>query len=122
MARTQAQLARFVLTDVLGVYNPINSIPAEDDAEIDSIYTDVLAFLRDEGLAYWDADSIPNEVVRHVADIVGYYAGPGFGVAQSSLVVIENGRSMSLQDRGLMKLRRHIQKSAAKEPVRAHYF
>ncbi len=118
--RTQSDLVTVILVDVLAVYGPADSIDASDDKTVKRAYVEILAWLRDDGLAYWDLNAIPFEVVRHIADIVGYRVGPSFGVPLATLADPATG--LNLEDRGLKNLRRHIEKNYQGEPVRAVYF
>jgi len=120
--RTQNDLVRMVLTDVLGRYSESDPIPADDSKSVKKIYADVLEILRDDGLAYWDLSAIPGVAVRHVVDIVAYRAAPGYGVPLTSLTEVTSGITLTLEQRGMRGLRKHLQKTSAKEPVRANYF
>lgn len=122
MARTKAEVARLVLQDVLSAYHPSDSIPAEDDTQVDNAHENVLEELREAGIAYWDIDSTPNAVAHHVASIIGWEVAQAFGVPRSSLIVIDqHGRSASLREYAEQKLRRHIAKEPSGEPVEAEY-
>lgn len=111
MTRTQAELARKVLADVLAVIDATETPSAEDGAAVDVAYLDRLEELRDLGLAYWDANEIPFVVFRPLADLVGSTVAPAFGLP----------RQPELEANAIRALRRHIAKRASGEPTQAQY-
>jgi len=111
MTRTQSELAKIVLRDVLAVIDATETPNAEDDAAVDAAYADRLEELRDLGLAYWSANAIPNVVLRPLADLVGSTIAPAFGLP----------RAPELEANALRALRRHMAKAASGEPTQAQY-
>ena len=109
---TQQDLAEDVLIRVLAVQDRNDTIPNADAESVKNAYAKLLEKLRDDGIAYWDLNDIPEVVFIDLADYVGSKVAPSFGVVGSQ----------GLERSALRELRRHIRKKRSNEPVKAQYF
>ena len=109
--KTQAQLVVRVL-EKLGASYPGETPSAEDDAYILAEYADILDRLKDQGLAYWAANAIPQEVFGTLTVLVATEVGGAFGAPQPP-----EARLIAERD-----LRIHMAKPRSGEPIPADYF
>lgn len=114
MPRTQDELVERTLSKI-GIVDALEPVSAEDGALVKKIYADVLEYLRDEGLVYWDADSIPNAVFLPLIEIMAAHTMPDFGIDDIS-------KQSAYEQSGLQRLKRHMAKERSAEAVRSFYY
>lgn len=86
--RTKADLATVVLRDYLQEIDSVEAPEANDSTTVQSIYDDLFARWRKDGVAFWPPDAIPDYVFRTVAKAVANEASIGFGGQRSEQVAV----------------------------------
>jgi hypothetical protein len=110
--RTRQQLAEAVLKDALAVIGQ-DETPQQAEAEnVGRMYDDALEYMRDEGVADWDADAIPAAVFRSVVQVVAADAAIAWGAPYDP-----QNKAM-----GMAQLRRSIAKKASNRPTKIEAF
>lgn len=110
MSFTSAQLAARVL-ERLKVVTPPDTPTAEDATLVSSFYGAKLAEMREEGMAYWDQDDIPDEIWPSLVDYIAGGVASEFGLQRDDL-----------SQAGEMKLRRLAHQGPTFRSVTSEYF
>jgi hypothetical protein len=106
---TQASLALMAAQE-LQLVAAGGALSADDQILILDRLTKLRAWLIEEDLCYWDADSIPDAASIPVAKLLAHECKDVFGVPYNKFA------------EGMAQLRRHIAKRANGEPGRADFF
>ncbi|MEL6288541.1 MAG: hypothetical protein AAFQ35_07150 [Pseudomonadota bacterium] len=89
-------------------------VPTALDADyVKGVYIADLEELRDNNIAYWPEDQVPDAIVRALSHRLGLLIGDAFGFPRASEMEIEAS---------LRPLRKHLSKRASGEPVQGCYF
>ena len=117
--KTSEQLATAVMRK-LGLIDRMKEPTAAEQRDIIDLYEDKLEELGEDRV-YWTTDAIPRAVfgamVRIVAEEFCLSAGKDIPTEQD-----ESGQPVSIGNRGLMMLKRHIAREASGVPTKATYF
>lgn len=95
---------------------------AEFAAEVEETWLELHATMTDDGLCYWDVESIPIDVFRNVAWLVAIEMAPAWGATP---IILQSLQAASIEDavnliRG--RLRDHISKSQVSETLKIQVF
>lgn len=115
MSLTSAQLYTLV-GEELGIISGTMPLTPEDADKIARRNTSVRAWLIEEGLCYWPAETIPDAASLALAQIIASQCAELFGRGPRSEDPYMHG------DAGLAALERHCSKRSSKEAVTAEYF
>lgn len=94
--------------------------PVAEDTELAAdTYSDLLASLRDRGLAYWtdtgaDVAEIPRPVFRALTDLLATDLASAFG-KETPTAADDDGRMVPAATRAMRDLRRHMAKRPSGE-------
>lgn len=100
----------------------INKQPtAAQLAHISDVYQDKLEELIPRDKIYWSTDAIPRAVFGAMTRIVAEEVAPTFSKPVPT-EQDENGQAMSIGNRGLMMLKRHMARDTTGLPTQAQYF
>jgi DNA-binding IclR family transcriptional regulator len=94
---------------------------AEDTELAADAYSDLLATLRDRGLAYWtdtgaDVAEIPRPVFRALSDLLAADMADAFG-KEAPAAADDDGRMIPAATKAMRELRRHMAKRPSGEPT-----
>ncbi len=120
MSRTPHDLATRVLK-LLGLLDAQEEASAEDAADIIRTYEEKWSEFSARELVYWPRDVIPDEAFQHIARIVADDMATTFGRA-APVENDESGRQTTMGAKGMMGLRRLIERQATGLPTVADYF
>lgn len=120
MSRTVQELAKAVMNR-LGAID-INEEPSAAEKErIEQLYADKLEELIPKDRVYWTSDAIPGAVFGAMMRIIAEEVAPGLGM-EIPTEQDENGATLTIGNRGLRMLKRHMARPATGLPTRAQYF
>lgn len=110
--RSLNELSKAVM-EKLAILDANSSPSAADHKMIVDRYTELMAGLQDEEIAYWDIDAIPLLVFGAVTDLVALHSGGAFGRPLVALTDIE-AAEVPIKRR----IKRHTRKHASGEEIR----
>lgn len=116
MAKTRAEAAAAILRK-LYVLSGSETPSAEDQANLLTVFDARTDYLRDDELAYWPAESIPDAVFDPLCEYMLFYVAPVFIPD-----MMEEQRWAMRSQVGLSEMRRVLAKRSDGAPVRADYF
>lgn len=96
-----------------GILGATEVATALDHDHVKDVYLTDLEELRDNGIAYWPANEIPNEIMRGLSTRIGLLIGDAFGFPKASELELEAS---------LRPLRKHNSKRSSGERTQACYF
>lgn len=118
--KTTAQLATAVMRK-LGVIDVNKQPSAAEQSMIIDLYGDKYAELKAKDMVYWSQASIPQEVFGAMVRIVAEEFAPALG-KDVPTEQDEDGKVVSIGNRGMKMLRRHVARDATGLPAKAQYF
>lgn len=116
MSITASQLYTLV-GEELGIVSGNMPVSADDADKISRRHTAVRAWLIEEGLCYWPADSIPDAASLAFAQVLAWQCMESVGARSS-----HSEDPYDKGPEGYAALERHVSKRSSKEPVQAEYF
>jgi hypothetical protein len=118
--RTTQELATAVLRRISGI--DINKEPtAAQRAEVTRLYEEKLAELIPQDKIYWEEDEIPLAVFGAMTRIIAEEFAPSIGMSTST-EMDEGGDVVSMGEKGLRMLKRHMARAPSGVPTKAQYF
>lgn len=115
MTTTNAQLYTLV-GEELGIVQGNEALSADDTDKISRRAARIRAWLIEEGLVYWDDNSIPDAAALPLAMVIAGQCAEMFGRGPSAESPYPSGSA------GFQLLREHVSKRSSREPVRVDYF
>lgn len=118
--RTTQQLAEAVMRRIGGV--DINKQPsAAERAWIEQLYAEKLEELVPVDKVYWEASAIPLAVFGAMSRIIAEEFAPAIGMAVPT-EMDEGGDVVSIGEKGLRMLKRHMARGPSGVATKASYF
>lgn len=118
--KTTAQLATAVMRK-LGLIDTNKEPSAGQQASIIDLYEDWVESVRPMDMIYWETAAIPRAVFAAVTRIIAEEFCNSMG-RDIPTEQDENGQAVSIGNRGLMMLKRHLAREQSGVPTRATYF
>lgn len=116
MAKTRSDAVSAILRK-LYVLSGSETPSAEDSANLLTVFDARTDYLRDDELAHWPAESIPDAVFDPLCEYMLFYVAPVFIPDMA-----EEQRWAMRSQIGLSEMRRVLAKRSEGAPVRADYF
>lgn len=116
MAKTHVDAVTHIL-EKLHVLESGETPQAADSALVLRVLVPRLEYLRDDELAYWPDDAIPDAVFDPFCEYMLYFVGPVFRPSGA-----DDQRFAARSQRGMTEMRRHLAKRSEGAPVKADYF
>jgi hypothetical protein len=117
MAKTRAQAAEAILRKLYVMSGNDPAPSAEDSASLLIVFDARTDYLRDDELAYWPAEEIPDAVFDPLCEYMLFYVAPVFTPEAG-----EDQRWAARSQMGMSEMRRVLAKRSDGAPVRADYF